>query len=416
VDVARLHSPARARRVRWLVAGALATAALVAAFVRTPSVGAASVPRASIWTETVRRGVFVRQVPVRGSLVSERVQWLSATAEARVAKIAVRPGAAVQANTVIVVLENAELELATLEAERQAASAESTLLELDVKTDAELAQGESRVARLRTEADEARRLANAARELSSAGVMPELDHQSARTKAELARDELAREETLQATLRTSRERQLAARRAEVNRLRTIAAFRRGQLAALEVRAGLDGVVQDISLEAGMWVPRGTVLARVAEPGRFKAKAKVSEGDARELHPGLKVRFEGSFGELLGRVQRIDPAVSGGEVELDVTLESAPPPGARPDQALTGHVELERLESATFVARPAGARERSSASVFRLGPGRGYAERRRVEFGRSSAVQIEVVAGLSPGDEIIVSDVTPWQATSRMELE
>lgn len=417
MDIALSRAPARAKRVRLIVAGAMVTAAaIVAAFVRAPTVGAASVARASVWTERVRRGEFVRQVPVRGALVSERVQWLSATSEARVARIPVRPGAAVRANSVIVVLENAELELAALEAERQAASAESGLLELDVNTNAELAQGEGQLARLRTEAEEAARLSNAARELSSAGLMPELEHQGARTKAASARDQFLREEALQAALQTGRGKQLAARRAEVKRLRSIAAFQRQQLDALQVRAGIDGVVQDISLEAGMWVPRGTVLARIAEPGRFKAKAKVSEGDAREIFPGLRVQFEGAFSELRGRVQRIDPAVSAGEVELDVTLEGAPPAGARPDQALTGYVEIERLANVTFVARPAGARERSVSSVFRLGPEHGYAERRRVEFGRGSSAQIEVLEGLSPGDEIVVSDITPWHASNRMRLE
>jgi multidrug efflux pump subunit AcrA (membrane-fusion protein) len=403
--------------VRLFLAGGAATAAvLVAAAVHSPSAGAASVPRASIWTETVRKGSFLRQVPVRGTLVSERVQWLSATSEARVAKIAARPGAAVRADTVIIVLENAELELASLEAERQAASAESTLLELDVNTDAEMGLREAHLARLRSDADEARRRATAAGELASAGLMPELDHQSARSKATGVSDQLSREETLRTVLESGRGRQLAARRAEVRRLRAIADFHRQQRAALQVRAGLDGVVQDISLEAGMWVPRGTVLARIAEPGRLKAKVKVAEGDAREIQPGLRVRFEGTMGELLGRVKRIDPAVSGGEVELDVMLEGAPPPGARPDQALTGHIEIERLENVTFVARPAGVRERSSASVFRLGPDRRYAERRRVEFGRGSSIQIEVLAGLSPGDEIVVSETSSWPASERMELE
>lgn len=394
----------------------MTAAVLAAVALRSPSAGAASVPRASIWTETVRKGSFLRQVSVRGTLVSERVQWLSATSEARVAKIAVRPGAVVKADTVIIVLENAELELASLEAERQAASAESTLLELDVTTAAEMGLREVQVALLRTDADEARRRATAAGELASAGLMPELDHQSARSKAAGVSDQLSREDTLRTVLQRGRGKQLAARRAEVSRLRAIADFHRQQRAALQVRAGLDGVVQDIALEAGMWVPRGTVLARVAEPGRLKAKAKVAEGDAREIQPGLRVRIEGNMGELLGRVQRIDPAVSGGEVELDVTLEGQPAPGARPDQAVTGQIEIERLENVTFVARPTGARERSSGSVFRLGPNRRYAERRGVRFGQASSIQIEVLAGLSPGDEIVVSDTSAWPASDRMALE
>lgn len=389
---------------------------LVIAALYSPRAATASVPRSSIWTETVRKGAFLRQVPVRGALVSERVQWLSATSEARVAKIAVRPGAAVRADTVIIVLENAELELASLEAERHAASAESALLELEVNADAELGLREAQLARLRTDADEARRRATAAGELSSAGLMSELDHQSARSKARGVSDQLAQEETLRTLLESGRGRQLVARRSEVKRLRAIADFHRQQLAALQVRAGLDGVVQDISLEVGMWVPRGTVLARIAEPGRLKAKAKVAEGDAREIEPGLRVRFEGNTGELLGRVQRIDPSVNGGEVELDVTLEGAPPPGARPDQAVTGQIEIEQLENVTFVARPAGARERSTASVFRLGSDRRSLERRRVEFGRGSSTQLEVRAGLAPGDEVVVSDTSTWHASNRLELE
>lgn len=364
----------------------------------------------------MRKGSLLRQVAARGTLVSERVQWLSAASEARVAKIAVRPGAAVRADTLIIVLENAELELASLEAERQAASAESTLLELDVNGKLELGLREVNLARLRTDADEAVRRAAAAGELSAAGLMPELDHQSARSKATGLGDQLSREEALRSALESGRRKQLAARRAEVSRLRAIAEFHRQQRAALQVRAGLDGVVQDISLEAGMWVPRGTVLARIAEPGRLKAKAKVAEGDAREVQPGLRVRFEGTMAELFGRVQRVDPAVSGGEVELDVTLEGQPPPGARPDQAVSGQIELERLENVTFVARPAGARERASTSVFRLEPDRRSAEQRRVQFGRGSSVQIEVLAGLSPGDEIVVSDTSSWPASERMQLE
>ncbi len=417
MDVALPQPTAGSKRLRLLLAGAALTAAgLAAAVLYSPSAGATSISRASIWTETVRKGSFLRQVPLRGTLVSERVQWLSATSEARVAKISARPGASVRADTVIVVLENAELELASLEAERQAANSESTLLELDANTEAELGLREALLARLRTDADEARRRATAAGELSSAGLMPELDHQSARSKATGLTDQLSREEKLRSTLESGRNKQLTARRAEVKRLRAIADFHRQQRAALEVRAGLDGVVQDISLEAGMWVPRGTVLARIAEPGRLKAKAKVTEVDARELQPGLRVRFEGTMGELLGRVQRIDPAVSGGEVELDVTLEGAPPPGARPDQALTGHIEIERLEDVTFVARPAGARERSSASVFRLGSDRSSAEPCRVQFGRGTSIQLEVLAGLLPGDEVVVSDTSAWPTSERVKLE
>ena len=57
--------------------------------------------RSTLWTETVRRGVLVRQVPAHGTLVPEHVQWLSAVSAARVARIVVRPGARVEPETVV---------------------------------------------------------------------------------------------------------------------------------------------------------------------------------------------------------------------------------------------------------------------------------------------------------------------------
>lgn len=378
--------------------------------------GVPAVERASVWTAIVRRGTLTREVPLQGTLVPESVQWLSAGSAARVARIAVRPGARVEPDTVVVVLENAELELASLEAERQAASVAAAMIELDVRASAERSRQEATIAGLTAEGDDASLRARSAVELASAGVMSELDQRSAESKAKGLSDRLAAEHIRRSELDQGKRRQLAAQRDELLRLQKIAQFRRGQLEALQVRAGIAGVIQEIPLESGMWVTAGSVLARVARPDALKARGKVAEGNAQELRSGLVVRFALPTGALRGRVESVDPVVSRGSVEIEVKLDDALPAGARVDQAVTGYVELERLDDVVFVQRPAGVRDAAIGTVFRLDADRRLARRRSARFGRGSVAFVELLDGLSPGDEIIVSDVSGWEASERVALE
>ena len=250
MDITR-KAPARVRgSVMALGVGVVAIVVVAVTVLRSWAPAAPAVERASLFTDHVRRGDLLRQVPVQGTLVPEHVQWLSAGTAARVARIAVKPGAHVEPDTVVVVLENADLELAALEAERQAASAEGALIQLDVRTNVDQKMQESSLASLRAELRDADRHAEVADRLAPAGLMTELDHRDAQSKAKGLGERVKIEEDRRALLEGGRARQLAAQRIEVERLREIAKFRRRQLAALEVRAGIQGVVQESRWRTG----------------------------------------------------------------------------------------------------------------------------------------------------------------------
>jgi HlyD family secretion protein len=416
VDIIRKPSRRIRKTAVTAVAAALVLLGLAGTLWRSSAAAAPTVDRTAVWTERVRRGELLRQVAAQGTLVPEHVQWLSAVSAARVAHIVVRPGAQVEPDTVVLVLENAELELASLEAERQAASAESALIQLDVKTHAEQKLQESTLAGLHADLRDAQRHADAADRLAPEGLMSDLDHRDAQNKAAGLLDRVRTEESREEVLTTGRDLQLAAQRAELVRLREIAAFRRRQLAALEVRAGIRGVVEDVPLENGQWVAIGTVLAKVAEPDRLKAEMHVAEGDAKDIHKGLGVRFEVPAGGLRGSVERVDPTVVAGSVRVVVTLDGPLPAGARADQTVSAYIEIEKLEDVLFVARPAGVAEGSTAGVFRLEPDHVHAGRVAARLGRGSAREIEVLGGLAEGDEIVVSDTSTWETSDRVRLK
>jgi HlyD family secretion protein len=417
VDTIRATTPKSRLRAWWVALSAIALLALGIGFWRATLRAERTVERAQIWTERVHRGDLLRQVPVQGTLVPEHVQWLSAAQAARVAQIMVRPGAPVEADTVVLLLENSELELAALEAERQAATASTLLVQVDVRTQVEQKLQESTLLGLRTEWREADLRTSVATRLAPEGLISGIDYKDLQNRAAGLSERVASEESRQQVLRAGRTRQLSAQQAEIVRLQEIARFRRKQLAALEIHAGIHGMIQDIPLEQGQWVAIGTLLAKVAEPGRLKAEVRVAEGNAKDVHKGLGVRFEASSGNIRGHIERVDPAVVAGSVRLTIALDDGPlPSGARADQSVTGFVEIEKLQNTLFVARPAGAQEGAHAQAYVLHSDRNRAARIAVQFGRGSAREIEILSGASDGDELIISDTSTWEAAPSVRIQ
>ncbi len=70
-----------------------------------------SVDRRTLWVDTVKRGLMLRQVRGVGSLVSTDILVVPAAVSGRVARILVLPGTNVQAETVILELSNPDLDV-----------------------------------------------------------------------------------------------------------------------------------------------------------------------------------------------------------------------------------------------------------------------------------------------------------------
>jgi multidrug efflux pump subunit AcrA (membrane-fusion protein) len=63
-------------------------------------------------------------------------------------------------------------------------------------------------------------------------------------------------------------------------------LKRAQLDRLEVRAGAEGVLQELLVEVGHQVTVGTILAKMAQPTRLKAELKIPETQAKDVQIGL----------------------------------------------------------------------------------------------------------------------------------
>jgi HlyD family secretion protein len=418
-----IHRPdlgrARRRRRFIVIAGSLLALAVVTFGLAHLKPAAPSVEKAAIYTDTVKRGEMLRQVRGNGTLVPEEIRWIPATTPGRVQAILVLPGTQVKADTVLVELSNPEVEHGVFEAEWQLKAAESQLARLKVQLESERLAQEATAAALDADCRIAKLDAEADEKLAAEQLVDRLTAMRSRTKADLLSTRCELESRRQAILGDSHQAQLAAQEAELARLRAALDLRRQQLAALKVRAGIEGVLQRLGerdpLQVGQQLSAGANLARVANPVRLKAEIRIVETQAKDIAHGQKAVIDTRNGTVPGRVVRIDPAVQNGTVTVDVALEGPLPKGARPDLTVEGVIELELLSKVLYVGRPVQGQSESTVGLFKLDAAGSEATRVPVKLGRSSVSTIEILDGLREGDRVILSDMSQWDAHNRVRL-
>ena len=418
VDIQRPASVARARRNRRIAIGAavLLVLAGVTYGLSRLKPAAPTVDKATVWLDTVKRGPMVRQVRGLGTLVPEEIRWIPAATDGRVERIVVQPGTAVSADTVILVLSNPTQTQATLEAEQQLKAALAQLTSLRVQIQNAVLAQEAAATGVTADLRQATMQAESDAELGREGLVSPLTAKLSAVRAEnlVTRNQI--EQRRLTEMRGSVDAQLAVQQAEVDRLRALVGLRRSQVSQLQVRPGIAGMLQQVPVEVGQQVGPGTNLARVANPQRLKAQLKIAETQAKDIVIGQVASIDTRNGLIPGRVARIDPAVQNGTVTVDVALEGELPRGARPDLSVDGTIELERLADILFVGRPAYGQEQSVISLFRVDPDGVTCVSTKVTVGRTSVNTIEVKAGLKAGDQVILSDMSQFDAFDRVKLK
>lgn len=417
MDISRpdlLKTKLHRRRAVWIVAVLVLIAIMLAAW-RMPA-AAPSVERGLLWIDTVQRGEMKREVRGPGILVPKKVRWIAAETTARVERVLVKPGAAVTADTVILELSNPEVTDAVLAGRAALTAAEADFAARKMSLESQQLDQKATTASIEGDYEAARLQAEAEAGLNKKGIISDINFRRSQLTADSLKVridiEKERSEKFAHTIRA----QLAADRARIEQLANTAALRQRQADALIVRAGIDGVLQQVPVQEGVQVLAGANLARVAVPDVLMAELRIAEAQAKDLRLGLNVKVDTRNGWVAGTLVRIDPAVINGTVQVDVDLTGDLPVGARPDLSVDGTVEIERLADVLYVGRPAMALADGKASLFLIPPGASRAQRTSVQLGRSSVSQVEILTGLKVGDQVILSDTGAWDRYEQLQLE
>jgi HlyD family secretion protein len=371
--------------------------------------------RATVWVDQVKKGPMIRQVRGLGTLVPQEILFIQATHEGRVEKVALRPGVPVQPGTVLIVLSNPDMELQLADLEWQIKAAEANYADLRVRLETQKLQQKANVARIQSELTQAKLTRDRDEQLLKLNLKADIEVKISVAKAEELAGRLEIEKESLRILEDSIRAQLDKEKVNIEKIRAARDLKKKQVQELTIRAGYEGVLQQMAVEVGQRVTPGTLIAKVAQPWKLKAELKIAETQAKDIILGQSAEIDTRNGIIKGEVSRIDPAVVNGTVTVDVRLIGELPQGARPDLSVDGTVELERLAEVLYVGRPVFGQAHSTIGLFKLDPdGRG-AERVQVRLGRSSVNTIEIVQGLKVGDQVILSDMSDMDAHPRIRL-
>jgi len=417
VDIARPESVKRKKKVRRIVYGAaaLVAIALITLAVSRLKPAAPSVERATVWIDTVKRGPMTRQVRGSGTLIPEDIRWIPATTQGRVERILLRPGAEVKPDTVILEMSNPDLQQSVKDAQLAFQSAEAAFLNKKADLQSQYLSQQAEAATIEANYSQAKLDLEANEELQKDGLVSSLTLNLKKTQAS---DQANRLRIAQQRLKMTEEglkSQLAPQEADVNLKRAAYELSMRKLDDLRVKAGMTGVLQLVSVERGAQVSPGEKLVRVADPTNLKAEVRIAETQTKDLRLGQFAEIDTRNGIVQGKVARIDPASTNGTVGVDVILDGALPPGARPDLSVDGTIRIEKLDNVVFVGRPAFGQDEGTVSMFKLLP-TGEAVRTNVKLGRSSVNTIEIKEGLNPGDQVILSDMSNYDQFDRIQLK
>lgn len=414
MDIAR---PPKSNRNRNIMMG-VGVAALVVATVALSRMGPASqtIDRAAVLIDTVKQGDVVREVRGNGTLAPERIRWITAQASARVERLASESGRNVGANDLLLELSNPDLQIQTMQAEQQVRQAQIDLLNLRTSLKGGLLSQEGLVATMKTQWVSTTQEARAADSLVKLGLVPPFEAANRRASADEFTTRYRIERDRLALMAQSIDSQLSVQASRVVQLQAIANSQQARLRSLQVRAPEAGVLQDLTLQLGQWVPEGTALAKVVQPGKLKAVLRIPESQAKDIQLGQTASIDTHNGLVKGHVARKDPGSTGGSVTIDVALDEALPPGAVPDINVDGTIMIERLQNIVYTGRPALTAGTGNVTLFKLVDGGDAAVRVPVVLGRSSVNTIEILKGLSVGDQIIMSDMSSYAAVDRVRIK
>lgn len=380
------------------------------------SVSTYRVPADQLTIGTVTRGKFEDYIAVRATIAPLTAFYLTTEQGGVVAQVLTEDGATVKAGQSLIVLSNTALRLQVASREADISSQinaiESTRLQLEdtrFKYQSQLLDIQHQLAVLKSD------LARDKILLDGNAIAPMLyaqEQEQYRYEIRL-RDATIASRNAEQQLRTAQLGQLGR---TLSWLKDNIATARASLEALTIRAPTAGQLTALDAKVGESKGSGAVLGEVDSLDRFKLTAQVDEFYLGRIALGQAALFSVGDRNFEATVVKIYPQVSDGTFKVDLHFKGPLPQGITVGQAIDMKLELGGAATASMLPNGPFYQDTGGQWAFVVTPDGKYALRRKIELGRRNPDHVEVVAGLEPGERVIVSSYQGFRDVQRVELE
>lgn len=410
MDIVRSKDKKKINLKQWLSLAIITVISLVLATNLLGNSSAYHVDKSDLLIAEVQRGQLSISVRGVGTLVPKDIRWVATNVEGRVERILIKAGAKVKQGDLLMELSNPQLVQQLEETKWQLEEMVAETNAQNAALASELLDQEAAVINEKLNHQRALLTYTAQKKLLDQGTVAvsHIAHEEVKIDVAQYKERWQLEIKRLNKKKESLTAQAKAYQARLNRMHKVYQRVQQQVEQLKVHATMDSIVQAMPMELGQQVLVGSNLARLARSGEFIAELRVPEKQIKDVELGQSVMIDTRNSMIAGIVQRIDPIVSNGSVQVDIELVGDIPKDARPDLTVNGVIAIVNIEDTLFVKRPMFANEQSEAFAYLLAEDGSQADKVKINFGKTSTKYIQITSGLAVGNNIIISDVSAWE--------
>src|SRR5579863_3013888 len=406
-------SPWKRHRMILLAAlAALIALGVLISFLMRYSGAGVSVDRSRVSIATVERGNFIRDISADGQVVAAVSPTLYANALGTVT-LKVHAGDTVSKGQVLAVVDSPDL---TAKMSQEEATAVGLRIDWQRATlDAEQKLLQLRDAYNQAQVDQktAQRELDRSRKAYELGSYTELQALKAQDSLEKAQFAYAQAKMNFESQPKQNRFDIDSKKALYDRQQFLVTDLKRQVDGLNVKSPVDGQVGQVQVADRSSQPKDAPLLTVVDLSALEVEIKVTESLARDLRPGMNADLEGAGHHWAGIVSGVSPEVVAGQVTARLRFAGEKPAGLRQSQRLSVRIFIDRRDNVLMVDR--------GSFVDQEGGGFAYivhgnvAERRPVQLGAASIAKVEILDGLSAGDQIVISGTDEFKSAQRVIL-
>lgn len=365
------------------------------------------ISRSQFLLSTVKRGDLQVSVDGYGVLRSNKQRLISAESPATVADILLRPGAEVQAGSVILQLQDLQLQQELDTASMAVSRQHATVKRGQLANQREVLAEESVLAELTAQRDAQTLRLTATRDLAARGVIPAIEFQSAQLQERQLSERIALQKRRLQQLKDVANEDLNIATEELNQAKALLQRLEQRVAKLTVRAGIQGVLQRLPVELGQSVTAGQELALVGSSQDLQALIRVSQSTVEQLRLGQPAIVNTRRETAKAEVSRITPQVQDGTVEVELRFIDAVPASARPELNVDAQIFTAVLKNVLYLERPVNVQSHTTRTLFRYDQNIQQLQSTPLQFGDEAGRYLALQSGAKEGETFVVSDMTTF---------
>ncbi|HEV8242103.1 MAG TPA: HlyD family efflux transporter periplasmic adaptor subunit [Thermoanaerobaculia bacterium] len=405
-------------RRRWLIAAAAAAALVLIGATTLPGIlrwasSERAVDATALRFGTVTRGDLVREVAVDGSVVAAFRPTLTSPARG-VARVEVQAGQTVARDQVLVRVESPEVNSRLAQERSALLSAQSDLQRQRIQARQDKLQRQQNVALLGVQLEAARRAMDRAERTKQMGILNDVDYEKVQDEVKLAEMRFASAKQEAGLAGETLAFEVTNRESRVEQQRLVVTELERQVDALAVKAPFAGLVSRVAVADRDSVTEGQPLVGVVDLSRLELEVWVPESYAPDIKPGTPAVITIDARQFPGEVTSLSPEVQGSRVRGVVGFQGAAPAGLKQNQRVSAKLVLETRRDVLKVPRGPFLEALGERGAYVVDDDE--AELRPIEVGSVSVSEVEIASGLEEGDQIVLSDPTPFQGAKKVSLQ